>query len=101
MIITRLILHRRNIREAIGASAGVGGLYTAIVTMLIESCSLYAAAYVMCLGLWIADNAMVLVFAKVLDTAQVCTAFRSIPQFYEILGYCYLIVMICRSSLRF
>jgi hypothetical protein len=34
VIIARLALHSRNIRNAIGASSGPGGLYTAIITML-------------------------------------------------------------------
>jgi hypothetical protein len=42
MIIARLALHSRNIRNAIGASSGPGGLYTAIITMLVESSALNA-----------------------------------------------------------
>ena len=41
MIVIRLILHTRNIRNAMGIS-GVGGMCNAISTMLIESCALYA-----------------------------------------------------------
>ena len=39
MIVIRLILHSRNVRNTIGPSAGAGGLYKAIVTMLVESCA--------------------------------------------------------------
>ena len=45
MIVVRLLLHNRNIRNAIGATSGLGGLYTAVVTMLVESCALYSIAY--------------------------------------------------------
>ena len=41
MIIARLVLHSRNFRNAVGASSGAGGLYTAVVTMLVESSALY------------------------------------------------------------
>ena len=45
MIVIRLMMHIRNIRNATGASDGSGGLHTAaatVVTMLIESYALYA-----------------------------------------------------------
>ena len=41
MIVIRLILHTRNIRNAMGIG-GIGGLCKAISTMLIESYALYA-----------------------------------------------------------
>jgi hypothetical protein len=47
MIIVRLALHSRNIRNAIGASSGPGGLYTAIITMLVESSALNAIGYLL------------------------------------------------------
>ena len=40
MIIVRLLLHHRNIQHAIGTT----GFYMPIVTMLVESCALYAIA---------------------------------------------------------
>ena len=47
MIIMRLALHSRNIRNAIGASPGLGGLYTAVITMLVESSALNAVGYLL------------------------------------------------------
>jgi len=44
MIVTRLVLHTWNNRAALGASGGIGGLYKALITMLIESCALYAVS---------------------------------------------------------
>ena len=44
MITTRLVLHSRNIRNAVGALSGAGDLYAAVVTMLVESSALYTAA---------------------------------------------------------
>ena len=47
MIITRLALHIRNVRNAVGASSGLGGLYTAVITMLVESSALNAVGYLL------------------------------------------------------
>lgn len=50
MIIVRLVLHRRNIQSAIGASTGTTGVYTAIITMIIESYTPYAITLIIYLG---------------------------------------------------
>ena len=55
MIIIRIILHVRNTRAAVGIS-GIGGLSKAIVTMLVESCALYAVSTLLVLGSLGADN---------------------------------------------
>ena len=49
MIIIRIILHARNTRAAVGIS-GIGGMSKAIVTMLVESCALYAVSILLVLG---------------------------------------------------
>ena len=49
MIIIRLILHARNTRAAVGMS-GIGGFSQTIVTMLVESCALYAVSTLLVLG---------------------------------------------------
>ena len=43
MIVTRLVLHSRNICTGVGVP-GVGGLYKTIITMLIESSVIYATS---------------------------------------------------------
>ena len=43
MIVSRLIVHARNTRAALGM-VGIGGLYKAIVTMLVESSALYGVS---------------------------------------------------------
>lgn len=48
MITTRLIRHSRNIRNAIGPARD-NGLYNTVVTMLIESCVLYAIVSLLCI----------------------------------------------------
>src|SRR5579872_3363175 len=44
MIIIRLALHNRNLRNAIGSQGATGGLYRTIILMPVESFSLYAVA---------------------------------------------------------
>ena len=75
MITVRLILHARNTRTALGIP-GVGGLCKAIVTMLVESCALYAInslLVVVPLGL---NNPLTNVFGSILTETQV----RAFPQ---------------------
>ena len=50
MIVTRLVLHTRNIRASMGI-AGIGGLCKAIITMLVESSVIYAMSSFLGLGL--------------------------------------------------
>lgn len=54
MIVIRLILHRRNIQNAMGASAGAGQLYGAVITILVESSALYAVSFLLFFVPWIA-----------------------------------------------
>ena len=70
MIVIRLILHTRNIRDAMGIS-GIGGLSKAIATMFIESCALYAVSSLLVLGPWSAVNSSVDIFLPILAEAQV------------------------------
>ena len=44
MIITKLILHRRNLQHAMGTSNAATKVYTTVVIMLVESYALYAVA---------------------------------------------------------
>jgi hypothetical protein len=74
MIIGRLVLHNRNIRKAIGASSGHGGLYTAIVTMLVESASLYAVVFLPSLVPLAVNSYVGLIFA-IAGEVQVCAVF--------------------------
>ena len=50
MIVVRLVLHGRNLRAATGSPAGIGGLYKAISTTLIESCALFAVSSLVVVG---------------------------------------------------
>ena len=70
MIIIRITLHTRNTRSAMGIT-GVGGLCTAIITMLIESCALYAASVLLVIGSWAARSPIENFFESVLTPIQV------------------------------
>ena len=70
MIVIRLILHTRAIRTAMGGS-GIGGLSKAIVTMLIESCALYAVSSVLVIGPWSATATFGNTFLAILPEIQV------------------------------
>ena len=74
MIIVRLVLHSRNVRNAIGAHAGATGLYTAVVTMLIESYALYAIAYLLYIALATTSSPFLYVLNPIIAATQVCVA---------------------------
>jgi hypothetical protein len=52
MIVTRLILHIRNMRNAMGTSVEASGLYKSIVSVLVESCALYATSFLVYIVTW-------------------------------------------------
>ena len=70
MIIARLVLHARDTRIALGMT-GIGGLCTAIVTMLVESCVLYAVSSLLVIGPWGANSSITNVFLPILNQTQV------------------------------
>jgi len=72
MIVTRLVLHNREIRSAMGSPSGLTGLYKAIITMLIESSALYAANSLLFVGPWGAKNHAADIFLPILAETQVC-----------------------------
>ena len=71
MIIVRLILHRRNVRKAIGVADSAGGLYTAVITMLVESYALYFVTFILFFAYWATGNWASELFAGVLSATQV------------------------------
>lgn len=52
MIVIKLVMHTKNIRRAMGASFEGSGLYKSIISMLIESCTLYASAFLAYIITW-------------------------------------------------
>lgn len=73
LIVTRLVRHSRNVRNALGASARAGGLYKTAVTMLIESCALYAVSYILFIGPWAIGDPVANIFFPILAETQVRT----------------------------
>lgn len=71
LIVTRLVLHNRNVRAAMGAPPGFTGLYKAIVTMLIESSALYAVSSLLFVGPWGAKSHVADIFLPILAETQV------------------------------
>ena len=76
MIVIRLILQAKNTRTTHGMT-GIGGLYKAIVTMLIESCALYTVSSLLVIGPWAVDSPITNVFLPILNQIQVSTFLRS------------------------
>ena len=74
MIVIRLIVHTRTIRNAMGIS-GIGGMCNAISTMLIESCALYTVSTLLVIIPLAVDNYVMDIFFPILAETQV----RSFP----------------------
>ena len=98
MIIARLALHSRNFRKAIGASSGAGGLYTSVITMLVESSALYAICYILYIIPTATGSYIGYIFAPVLGEIQVRALF-AFSRCAAFSGHC-LITEVNRSSLR-
>lgn len=80
MIVIRLILHGRNIRDAMGSSAKTtGGLYKTVATILIESCALYTASFILFIGPWGSGSSVANVFFPVVAETQVRAVFHIPP----------------------
>ena len=71
MIVTRLILHGRNVRAATGSPTGIGGLYKAVATMLIESSALYSMNSLLLIGLWATESEAAGAFLPIIAEVQV------------------------------
>ena len=69
MIVTRLILHIRNIRGALGEA---DRSYRTVVTMLIESSALYAVSFILFIVPYAASSWLGSTFWPILNGTQVC-----------------------------
>ena len=69
MIVARLALHNRKIRNAAGRASG---LYSAIITMLVESSALYAITFLLYIIPWSMRSGAQFIFFPILAGAQVC-----------------------------
>ena len=75
MIVVRLIVHRRNARRAISIADSAGGLYTTIITIIIESYGISAISSLLYIGAWAANSFIQYVFLQILVQAEVCAVF--------------------------
>ena len=74
--VVRLILHTRSVRTAMKKS-GIGGLYKAIIVMLVESCALFAVSVILFIGLpWGSYRYAEKISRSVLSVTQVCASPR-------------------------
>ena len=80
MIAIRLTLRAKKTRNALGV-AGIGGFCKAIITMLIESCALYAASSLLFIVPWAAGNSAASPLSAILAQTQVRASPR--PRFSE------------------
>jgi hypothetical protein len=96
IIIARVVLHSRNLRSLTGNLAASGGLYTTIVTMLIESCALYTVTFLLFVVPWFSNNNLEATFWPALTEIQV----RLVPPFHDdpqCFVYFHLIMLLNRS----
>jgi hypothetical protein len=56
MIVMRLVLRRRDLRDAVGPLSSPNRLHKAIITILIKHCALYAVSPISNIGLWCTTN---------------------------------------------
>ena len=99
MIVIRLFLHSRNMGGIMGVPTGSSGPYNAIIVMLVESCALYSVVFLLFIGLWAAEDAIVNVFQPILMHVQVRGVFRS-SKHTAILRHSLLVVVASRSLLH-
>lgn len=75
LIVARLAMHSRNIRNAMGAPAGASGLYETIITVLVESCAIYAVTSLLFVVPWGAKSHVADIFLPILAEVQVRALF--------------------------
>ena len=71
MIIVRLVLLSREVRNAMNAPFRISRLYKVVITILSESSALYAVTFLLWIGTWAADNSVQFVFFLLLAQTQV------------------------------
>ena len=88
MIATRLTLHSRDIRNALGPLVRADRLYVTLVTILVESSALFAANSLLYIGPLYAGSSLSGVFITPLTVTQVRAAIppplRAVPLDFSI-----------------
>lgn len=75
MITSRLILHSRSLKNALGPAATINGVYKTVVAVLVESFALYTVNFLLFIGTWSAKSAFVYTFFPILVETQVSFVF--------------------------
>jgi hypothetical protein len=73
MIVIRLVLRRRDLRNAVGPLFAPNKLYKTVITILVESCALYAVGSILNIGPWCTNNPLQFAFFPILVQTQVRT----------------------------
>ena len=71
MIIVRLILHHKHLRQAVGVTTRASRLYKAILVLLIESCALYTLSFLPYILIFVFHNLYKSIFWPILNGTQV------------------------------
>jgi hypothetical protein len=83
MIVTRLVLLSRNVRNTMNSPVKISGLYRAVVTMLVESCALYAVSFLLFIGAWAGSSPLQFVFYPILTQTQVSAISLTYPNLWK------------------
>ena len=75
MIVTRLVRHSRDVRDAMGPLARPKRLHEAIITIFVESSALYAVCFLLYIAPWGAGRNIQFIFFPILAQVQVCAIF--------------------------
>lgn len=75
MIVIRLVINNRIIRNAVGASSTIYGLSGFVNTMLIESCALFTVCSLLYIGSWIVQSYLTNYFQPAFTATQVIGPF--------------------------
>ena len=71
MIVIRLVIHVRIIRNAVGAPSTIYGLCGFVNTILIESCALFTVGSLLYIGSWVAESYLTNYFRPAFTATQV------------------------------
>lgn len=75
MIVVRLLRYNRNVRNALGTSAGISGMCKAVATILIESYALYAINFILYIRPYGTTSIFQFLFWPILAETQVIAPF--------------------------
>jgi hypothetical protein len=75
LIVSRLLLHKKRVQNAMGAAVDVGGLYMATIAIIVESYAICAIAVTLYLATWGARSYLQYIFLQIIAQMQVRALF--------------------------